>query len=204
MSSISKELHELVERLLGDDVATGFFNILDSPEHWNYDYFLSLLPLLNSSNKRLAVLAPEFVAKGSRKDKTSKLPRHTLLAKNLLDAVITLPVQVAHHKNLPVTLILFNADKEEQTILFINAAQKFQTEQGKLMVQEAQMAKILGTYKRVRTEKHESNELSSPVCYGDQLVDNKPGVIIDQYAYLATLAEIARCHCSVSPADYVR
>lgn len=204
MTSISKELNELVVRLLEEDSATGFFNILSSPEQWSYDFFLGLLPLLSTNNQRLAVLAPTFVAKGSRKDKTSKPPRHALLAKNILDAVITLPLQIADYKNLPVCLMLFSSIKEDQTILFINAAQKFQTEQGKVLVQEAQVGKILSTYKRVRASKPEPSMLNSPVCYADQFAELKPGIIVDHYAYLATLAEVARCHCSVSPADYVR
>lgn len=207
MTSLSKELNNLIERLLGEDAESGVFDILNSPEHWNYDYFLSLLPLLSNNTEQLIVLAPEFVAKGSRQLKEDKPPRHTLIAKNILDAVITLPVQMAQHKNLPVCLMLFNTTKEDSTVLFINAAQKFQTKQGKEMVQEAQVGKIVATYNRVRNPINATNpepiELSSPACYADQFDQVKPGVIIDHYAYLATLAEIARRRCSISPVDYV-
>lgn len=203
MDSIPKELKELVERFLLEDAESGFFNILDSPEHWNYDYFLNLVPLLEDKVERLAVLAPEFVAKGRHKEKTDKPPRYSLIAKNILDTVITLPLQIAHHKNLPVSLMLFNSNKEDSNVLFINAAQRFQTEKGKEMVQAAQINKIIATYSRVRIPQVKPSTLSSPVCYVDQFNEIKPGVIVDRYAYLATVGHISRMHFSVSPADYI-
>lgn len=203
MRNIPHELDELIEGLLAPETDARVFNILNAPEQWNYDYFLSLLPLLSTEVERLIVLAPEFVAQGKHQRKVDKPPRHALIAKNLLDAAITLPLQLIQHDQLPVTLMLFNASKDDDTVLFINAAQRFQTQQGKEMVQAAQVGKILSTYKRVRSETLASNELSSPVCYADQFEEIKPGVIVDRYAYLASLAEIARRRCSVSPADYV-
>src|SRR5690554_7100276 len=80
MSHISTELDLLIQSLLGNDLNTKFLNILETPEHWNYQYFLALLPLLGDVD-RLAILTPEAVAKGSPKDKKEDRPPRL----NLLD-----------------------------------------------------------------------------------------------------------------------
>lgn len=203
MAKISEKTQELIQQFLEEKEDAKLFDILDSPARWNYEYFLSLLPLLTHETQRIVVLAPEFVAKGRSQIIEDRPPRHALLARNILDTVITLPKNLFNHRFAPVTLLLFNVNKVDSTILFINATQGFQADQGQTMVQDAQASKILGTYLRVRAPKHAPSELSSPVCYAAQLDEIKPGVIVDQYAYLATLEEVARNHCSVSPADYV-
>lgn len=197
MANLPKEVSELVESLLETEASTEVFNTLDTPANWNYDYFLSLHSRLAKDTDKLIVLVPDAVAKGRDKDKTDRALRHTLIAKNLLDLVITLPNQLFDHANAPVTLMLFSNRKVDTTILFINALQKFQTEQSKAMLKEAQVQKIYSTYKRVRAPQPEPSELSSPVCYAAQFDEIKPGIIVNKYAYLATQTEIARFHCSV-------
>ena len=204
MANLPKEVSELIESLLEGDASTEVFNTLDTPANWNYDYFLGLHSRLEKNTDKLIVLVPDVVAKGRDKDKAARALRHTLIAKNLLDLVITLPNQLFEHANAPVTLMLFSHRKVDTTILFINAAQKFQTEQSKALLKEAQIQKMFSTYKRVRSPQPEPSELSSPVCYAAQFDDTKPGIIVNKYAYLATQTEIARQHCSVSPEDYVR
>lgn len=203
MEKTYEKTQRLIQQLLGESEGAKFFDILDSPSRWNYEYFLSLLPLQTNQTQRIVVLAPEFVAKGRSHIKEDRPPRHALLARNILDSVITLPKNLFNHRFAPVTLLLFNDNKIDSTILFINAEQGFQAELGQAMAQEAQVSKILTTYQRVRAPKPEPSELSSPVCYAAEFYEIKPGVIVDQYAYLATLEEVARNHCSVSPADYV-
>lgn len=204
MINIPKEVNELIEDLLEDPSKTEVFNALDSPDYWNYDYFSVLHSHLEKDLDQLVVLVPNSVAKGRSNDKSDRPLRHELIAKNLLDLVITLPSQMFIHTKSPVALMLFNSNKVDSTVLFISAVQKFQTEQNKAMLIKAQMQKILSTYKRVRAATPEPSELSSPVCYAAQFDAITPGVVVDKYAYLATQTEIARHRCSVSPEDYVR
>lgn len=202
MSHISTELDLLIQSLLGNDLNTKFLNILETPEHWNYQYFLALLPLLGDVD-RLAILAPEAVAKGSPKDKKEdRPPRLNLLAKNILDSVILLPDQLTKGIKFPVTLMLFDGDKENDTILFINASSNFNAEHSKEVLKEALINKLLSTYLQVRRPNDLSlNEKAMHQDLTGRNVNN--GVIIKRYAYLATLPEIVRKKCSVSPADYV-
>src|SRR5690554_7083220 len=63
MSHISTELDLLIQSLLGNDLNTKFLNILETPEHWNYQYFLALLPLRSEEHTSELQSRPHLVCR---------------------------------------------------------------------------------------------------------------------------------------------
>ncbi|MEN9463966.1 MAG: hypothetical protein RL217_147 [Pseudomonadota bacterium] len=205
-NSIPDSLMRLLHDLLVEPKASHIYNLLHTPELWHGNYFLTLMKILTSEKvQRMAVLVPDIVARGrastSNEDKSHRIE---LLSKNFFDAAITLPSQLITTPYGPVVILLFDSHKEGDSVLFIQASQKYQTEHSKEFLLDGQMRKIFATYRRVRSKQPPLNEVSSPVCYADEFGVIQPGIVVDRYAYLATPLEIGAKHCSVNPADFVR
>ena len=202
--SLPPKLQELCESLLAGEKTKSIYNLLDKENMWSGEAISTLLADLGRKVNKMLILVPPIIARGrTNKTEVEKAYRLNLLAKNVLDAAITLPSQLISAQGKPVIALLFNTQKEFNTVLFINADSQQAGQKHESLI-DVQITKIFGAYRRARTKAQPKSNASSPVCYADQFDDAKLGVLIDNYAYLAGPVELARNKCSVDPAVYIK
>ena len=125
---------------------------------------------------RVGVIVPHGVLfRGSTEGKI----REQLIKENLLEAVIGLPANLFFGTGIPAAILIFNKAKgDNKDVLFIDASREFESgkNQNKLR-EDKDIVHIVDTYKAFK-------EATS-------LPTDEGAIIIDKYAYRASLKEIA-------------
>jgi type I restriction enzyme M protein len=128
----------------------------------------------DSTGGRMGVVVPHGVLfRGSSEGKIRK----QLIEENKLEAVIGLPEKLFYGTGIPAAVLIFKAQKETNTVLFIDASREFKSGKNQNLLTEENINKIVETY---RTRES-----------------------VDKYAYVATLDEIGENDFNLNIPRYV-
>ena len=128
----------------------------------DYAFISHMIETLKSATGRMGVVVPHGVL--FRASSEGKI-RQQLIEENLLDTVIGLPEKLFFGTGIPAAILLFKKNKTDDTVLFIDASNEFKSGKNQNQLTEANIAKIIETYKARES--------------------------VDKYAYLASFDEIA-------------
>ena len=166
----------------------------------DYAFILHMVETLKPKSGRMGVVVPHGVLfRGSSEGKIRK----QLIEENLLDAVIGLPEKLFYGTGIPAAILIFNKDKSDTHTLFIDASREFKAGKNQNLLAKDNIAKIISTYRRVRNPTLPEIEVSSPACYAAEFDRTQPGVVVDKYAYLASLEEIKENDYNLNIPRYV-
>ncbi|MCX2793850.1 type I restriction-modification system subunit M [Microbulbifer thermotolerans] len=166
----------------------------------DYAFILHMIETLKPKTGRMGVVVPHGVLfRGSSEGKIRK----QLIEENLLDAVIGLPEKLFYGTGIPAAILIFKKEKTTQDVLFIDASREFKAGKNQNLLSRDNIGKMVATYRRVRAPKAPAVELSSPVCFAEQFEQQQQGVVVDKYAYLASLDEIRENDYNLNIPRYV-
>ncbi len=112
--------------------------------------------------------------------------RQKTIEDNILEAVIGLPTNLFFGTGIPAAILIFNKGKAKNTnILFIDASRQFEAGKNQNRLREEDINHIVATYRKFNT-----GEL-------------QPGVIEEQYSYVATFDEIKENEFNLNIPRYV-
>jgi len=127
----------------------------------DYAFISHMLASVRESRGRMAIVLPQGVLyRGAREADI----REAFIKDNLLDAVIVLPEKLLINTNNPLAILIFNKDKTDENVLFIDASHDFDSGKITNTLLPEHISKITQTYKKRENR--------------------------DKYATLATLADI--------------
>lgn len=140
----------------------------------DYAFLTHMVETTNSKGKVGVVVPHGVLFRGSSEGKI----RQKFIEENILEAVIGLPSNLFFGTGIPAAILIFNKNKKDDKILFIDASKEFKqgTNQNKLRDQDIE--KIVKTYKERPTG-------------------------VDKYAYLASPAEIKENDFNLNIPRYV-
>ncbi|UPS90465.1 type I restriction-modification system subunit M [Bizionia sp. M204] len=129
-----------------------------------------------AENGQMAVVLPHgALFRGSAE---AHIRKYLIEEKNFLDAVIGLPANIFYGTSIPTCILVFKKCRENPNdILFIDASANFEKVKTQNMLSDANMDKIVSTYRERKTE--------------------------DKYAYLASLEEVVENDYNLNIPRYV-
>ena len=140
----------------------------------DYAFITHMIETLNEHGKAGVVLPHGVLFRGSSEGKIRK----QLIDENLLKAVIGLPANLFFGTGIPATILVFDKNKGDNTdVLFIDASNEFENAKNQNKLSDANIDKIIGTYKGWRT--------------------------VDKYSYVASLDEIKENEYNLNIPRYV-
>lgn len=140
----------------------------------DYAFITHMIETLNEHGKAGVVLPHGVLFRGSSEGKIRK----QLIDENLLKAVIGLPANLFFGTGIPATILVFDKNKGDNTdVLFIDASNEFENAKNQNKLSDANIEKIIGTYKNWET--------------------------VDKYSYVATLDEIKENEYNLNIPRYV-
>ena len=139
------------------------------------DYAFLLHGFYHLKNTRtMAIVLPHGVLfRGSKEGKI----RQKLLEDGSIDAVIGLPANLFYSTSIPTTVVVLKKDKQDRSVMFIDASKEFEKGKNQNQLRESDIAKILDTYKKRQD--------------------------IDKYAHLASFDEIKENDFNLNIPRYV-
>jgi Type I restriction-modification system methyltransferase subunit len=109
----------------------------------DYAFITHAVETMHPKTGRACVVAPLGVLfRGA----SEGLIRRRLIEENLLEGVIRLPANVLFGTSIPITLLLFKANKRDKSVLFIDASGDFVDEKNRSRLREQDIDKIVSTW----------------------------------------------------------
>lgn len=140
----------------------------------DYAFILHMIETLKPNTGRIGVVVPHGVLfRGSSEGKIRK----KLIEENLLDAVIGLPEKLFYGTSIPAAILIFKKNKSDDSIIFIDASRDFKAGKNQNQLTEDAISRIVSTY--------------------------NAGSDVDEYAYVASLAEITENDYNLNISRYV-
>ncbi|MBU1358042.1 MAG: type I restriction-modification system subunit M [Gammaproteobacteria bacterium] len=140
----------------------------------DYAFVLHMIETLRPGVGRMAVVVPHGVLfRGAAEGSI----RRKLIEENLLDAVIGLPEKLFYGTGIPAAILVFRKDKRHDDILFIDASREFETGKSYNVLRDEDRRRVLEAYRMRKPQ--------------------------PRFAYLATLAEVARNEFNLNIPRYI-
>lgn len=140
----------------------------------DFAFILHMIETLKPRTGRMGVVVPHGVLfRGSSEGKI----RQQLIDENLLEAVIGLPEKLFYGTGIPAAILIFNKDKSDESVIFIDASREFKAGKNQNLLTEDNIAKIVATYKASES--------------------------VDKYAYVASLDKIKENDYNLNIPRYV-
>ena len=140
----------------------------------DYAFISHMIESMHTADGRMAVIAPHGVLfRGGAEGRI----RQKLVEENLCDAIIGLPPGLFYGTGIPAAILIFNRNKKDNAILFIDASRDFQPDNPQNRLRQQDISKALDIYRR------------------------REGV--DLYSYLATYDDIKNNDFNLNIARYV-
>jgi type I restriction enzyme M protein len=133
------------------------------------------------STGKVGVIVPHGVLfRGSSEGKI----RQQFIEENILEAVVGLPANLFFGTGIPAAILIFNRNKKNQDVIFIDASREYLEgkNQNKLRLQDIE--KIVNTFNKAQ-------------------ITRQAGVILEKYAYRATIKEIEENDYNLNIPRYV-
>ncbi|QCE34595.1 type I restriction-modification system subunit M [Acetobacteraceae bacterium] len=117
----------------------------------DYAFLLHMVESLNDRG-RMGVVVPHGVLfRGAAEGKIRK----KLVEENLLEAVIGLPEKLFFGTGIPAAILIFNKEKKDEKVLFIDASKEFEDGKNQNKLGKENLEKIVQTYRnRQEVEKY--------------------------------------------------
>ena len=147
----------------------------------DYAFITHMVESSVESTGKVGVIVPHGVLfRGSSEGKI----RQQFIEENILEAVVGLPANLFFGTGIPAAILIFNRNKKNQDVIFIDASREYSEgkNQNKLRFQDIE--KIVATYNNARAAK-------------------QAGVIVEKYAYRATIDEIKENDFNLNIPRYV-
>ena len=113
----------------------------------DYAFITHMIETLNETGK-LGVVVPHGVLfRGGAEGKI----RQQFLEENLIEAVIGLPANLFFGTPIPAAILIFNRQKKNKDVLFIDASNEFESATNQNKLRETDLNKIFSTYKEFKT-----------------------------------------------------
>ncbi|MCV6588034.1 MAG: type I restriction-modification system subunit M [Marinobacterium sp.] len=157
----------------GNDSFSRFSRGLPPKTKGDYAFIQHMIETLKPTG-RMGVVVPHGVL--FRAAAEGKI-RKQLIEENLLDAVIGLPEKLFYGTGIPVAILLFNKDKADEDVLFIDASRDCKAGKNQNLLTGDNINDIVATY--------------------------RAGKSVDKYAWLATLDEIRENDYNLNIPRYV-
>ena len=139
----------------------------------DYAFLLHMISSLNEHGRMGVVLPHGVLFRGASEGKIRK----QLIDENLLDTVIGLPSNLFFGTSIPACIMVFNKQKRDTNVLFIDASREFNKEKNQNSLSDNHIQKILNTYKNKKE--------------------------LDKYSHKATLKEIQENDYNLNIPRYV-
>ena len=142
-----------------------------------------------ADNGTMAVVLPHGVL--FRGAAEGHIRKYLIEDRNYLDAVIGLPANIFYGTSIPTCILVLKKDRaNKDNILFIDSSQHFEKVKTQNYLREVDIEKIVSTYR----------DYSSPL---DGKKRGVTGEVIEKYAYIATLKEVAENDYNLNIPRYV-
>lgn len=161
--------------------ATGFledprfskYGVLAPKSKADYAFLLHGFYHLKNTGTMAIVLPHGVLFRGAKEGKI----RQKLLEDGSIDAVIGLPANLFYSTSIPTTIVVLKKDKEDRSVLFIDASKDFEKGKNQNQLREEDVEKILKTYQERKD--------------------------VDKYAHLASFDEIKENDFNLNISRYV-
>lgn len=138
----------------------------------DYAFISHMISSLNEHGRMGVVLPHGVLFRGASEGKI----RQQLIDENLLDAVIGLPANLFFGTSIPACILVFNKQRDNTNILFIDASADFNKNKNQNSIDDEQIQKILDTYKN-KKEIEKYSHLASL----DEIKENDYNLNIPRY-----------------------
>jgi type I restriction enzyme M protein len=147
----------------------------------DWAFITHMIETLNESGKAGVVVPHGVLFRGAAEGRI----RQKTIEENLLEAVIGLPANLFFGTGIPAAILVFNKDKKDKNVLFIDASQHYESGKNQNKLRETDIEKIVTTYRSFHDGKLE------------------PGVLEDKYSYVASFEEIEENDFNLNIPRYV-
>lgn len=147
----------------------------------DWAFISHMIETLNESGKAGVVVPHGVLFRGAAEGKI----RQKTIEENLLEAVIGLPANLFFGTGIPAAILVFNKEKKDNNVLFIDASQQFDSGKNQNKLNEGHIDRIVATYRKFNEGKL------------------NPGVVEDKYSFVATFDEIEENDFNLNIPRYV-
>ncbi|MEY2792379.1 MAG: hypothetical protein RJA76_371 [Bacteroidota bacterium] len=147
----------------------------------DWAFISHMIETLNESGKAGVVVPHGVLFRGASEGKI----RQKTIEENLLEAVIGLPANLFFGTGIPAAILVFNKEKKNNNVIFIDASQHFDSGKNQNKLNDAHIEHIVDTYR-----KFNEGELGA-------------GVVEEKYSYVATFEEIEENDFNLNIPRYV-
>lgn len=160
--------------------ATGFledprfskYGVLAPKSKADYAFLLHGFYHLKNTGTMAIVLPHGVLFRGAKEGKI----RQKLLEDGSIDAVIGLPANLFYSTSIPTTIVVLKKDKEDRSVLFIDASKEFEKGKNQNQLREEDVEKILKTYQ----ERKDVDKYAHLASF-DEIKDNDFNLNIPRY-----------------------
>jgi type I restriction enzyme M protein len=147
----------------------------------DWAFISHMIETLNESGKAGVVVPHGVLFRGASEGKI----RQKTIEENLLEAVIGLPANLFFGTGIPAAILVFNKEKKNNNVLFIDASQHFDSGKNQNKMNDTHIEHIVDTYRKFNEGKLDA------------------GVVEEKYSYVATVDEISENDFNLNIPRYV-
>jgi type I restriction enzyme M protein len=139
----------------------------------DYTALASMLSVLDDSRGRMAVIVTSgFLAKGGAEQQM----RRDLVARNLIDAVISLPAKLFYDTSIAAAILLIRMDKSSEDVLFIDGSRDFSALKSRNQLSPEGIEKLVTVFRE-----RKANEGYSYIATFDEIFRNDSNLNVSNY-----------------------
>lgn len=165
----------------GSDTYNRFWRGVPPKSKGDWAFISHMIETLNESGKAGVVVPHGVLFRGAAEGKI----RQKTIEENLLEAVIGLPANLFFGTGIPAAILVFNKEKKNNNVLFIDASQHYDSGKNQNKLNDHHIAHIVDTYRDFNEGKL------------------KPGVVEEKYSFVATFEEIEENDFNLNIPRYV-
>lgn len=165
----------------GSDTYNRFWRGVPPKSKGDWAFISHMIETLNESGKAGVVVPHGVLFRGAAEGKI----RQKTIEENLLEAVIGLPANLFFGTGIPAAILVFNKEKNNNNVLFIDASQHYDSGKNQNKLNDHHIAHIVDTYRDFNEGKL------------------KPGVVEEKYSFVATFEEIEENDFNLNIPRYV-
>jgi type I restriction enzyme M protein len=147
----------------------------------DYAFITHMVESSVESTGKVGVIVPHGVL--FRSSSEGKI-RQQFIEENILEVVVGLPANLFFGTGIPAAILIFNRNKQHQDVIFIDASREYLEGKNQNKLRSQDIERIVSTYNKTRTAK-------------------QAGVIVEKYAYRATIDELKENDYNLNIPRYV-
>jgi type I restriction enzyme M protein len=146
----------------------------------DWAFITHMIETLNETGKAGVVVPHGVLFRGASEGKI----RQKTIEENLLEAVIGLPANLFFGTGIPAAILVFNKDKKNKNVLFIDSSQHFESGKNQNKLNDNHINHIVETYQKFNEGKLEAGiteEKFSYVATPEEITENDFNLNIPRY-----------------------